>query len=155
MLHHKDANNRSGQAVSNTLHNTTIARDYFCLEYRHQRESHACNTKNATIVSGELSWNNTPQANNTIARDYSWREYRPPIQSHARSDTNRNWKAVVERHSPTTRLLVTVYVASTGVKKNHIRASPGWQQSQRGSCCRTTLPNTKIARSYSCREYRH
>ena len=155
MLHHKDANNRSGQAVSNTLHNTTIARDYFCLEYRHQRESHACNTKNATIVSGELSWNNTPQANNTIARDYSWREYRPPIQSHARSDTNRNWKAVVERHSPTTRLLATVYVASTGVKKDHNRASPGWQPSQRGSCCRTKLPNTKIARSYSCREYRH
>ena len=60
-----------------------------------------------------------------------------------------------EKHSPTTRLLATVYVASTGIKKNHMRASPRWQQPYRGSCYRTTLPNNTIARDDLCREYRH
>ena len=41
-----------------------------------------------------------------------------------RRQQSRSGEAVVEQHPQPTRLLVTIYVASTGIKKTHMRALP-------------------------------
>ena len=62
---------------------------------------------------------------------------------HYQGGNNRSGEAVVDQHSQPTRLLVTIYVVSTGIKKTHMRALPRGNNRSREAAVEQRFPTAR------------